>query len=829
MSAGRTAAWALGLALVAGVVWLSLDKSERPARAVAEVPDGGPSAPADVALSEAFLPPEEGRAPSPGPRPGEERPGEEKESKVGTDPRAALRVRVLRAGDEQPLAGARVSSAQGTTPVVRTTDEQGWCSLPVDRAGDCVGVSAEKEGFAHACGCFEVSNELMLTLAPTSTLFGHVFAADTGRIVPGARILLGDGCEHRESTTVLSRDDGSYELPGAVLQEAVIIVLAAEGFPEQYKLYEIRSPGLRVEVDLRLERGIEIQGRVVDFESGAGIQVARVEWIEADGRGEFRGRIVPQPGAARVELRVEAPGHCQLRCGFALEQLASPLELRLPRNAIVEGTVRDGAGQPIAGASVRFDADYRARMKAQQDGVQPERTPLADLPKGWRLEPEDDHCTALTDELGRYRIANALPWAQAFELRGFADGFESSARPVERGGGPGEVTRVDLVLEHGRREAYVNGELWLNGSSFRTANGRVKWVGPERNGEGVVHDGVFHLSVEPGEVAFRVEVEGVPTPLEGAQFTLQVERDAGIERRVELRTPTKALSGRVVFDDGGPAVGASVEASCALQGAGKNYRERLHVSTKTEEDGTYRLEVPDLGRAQRVQARLDNSEHVLDDIQPGTDGVDFVLARSGALQFRFREADGGALLLAREFALAWKPVGEVDYRPLYLDILLATDPDGWYEVRLPSGLVDLTAAERYPRAGYHTTFVEGLRIRPQEPLQVEFAMKRGLVVELRLAPDLQPLPPDHCLVLVESDAFDEVKYLRETNSWEGGRLGAAIVQRFVRFDERTATLRGLAPGLFRFKVFPDDLVIEPSEVVLAEKRSEPVLVRWVPR
>jgi hypothetical protein len=105
-------------------------------------------------------------------------------------------------------------------------------------------------------------------------------------------------------------------------------------------------------------------------------------------------------------------------------------------------------------------------------------------------------------------------------------------------------------------------------------------------------------------------------------------------------------------------------------------------------------------------------------------------------------------------------------------------------------------------------------------------MTRGLVVELRLAADVQPLPKEYRLLLVESELWNDVKYSKENNSWDGGSLGHAIFQRFVQFDEqRTATIRGLAPGLFRFKVFPDDLVIEPAEVVLGQG-GEVVHLRW---
>src|SRR5262249_26124862 len=50
--------------------------------------------------------------------------------------------------------------------------------------------------------------------------------------------------------------------------------------------------------------------------------------------------------------------------------------------------------------------------------------------------------------------------------------------------------------------------------------------------------------------------------------------------------------------------------------------------------------------------------------------------------------------------------------------------------------------------------------------------------------------------------------------------------RQARFDATGAALvRGRDPGRFRFRVFPEDVVIDPAEVVLAE-RNAPLLVRW---
>ena len=65
--------------------------------------------------------------------------------------------------------------------------------------------------------------------------------------------------------------------------------------------------------------------------------------------------------------------------------------------------------------------------------------------------------------------------------------------------------------------------------------------------------------------------------------------------------------------------------------------------------------------------------------------------------------------------------------------------------------------------------------------------------------------------------------------WDGGDQCPyeTITRRILRFDDaRRAKLKGLAPGVHRFKVFPEDIVVEPSEVEVTGKEKGPILIRW---
>src|SRR5262249_6548824 len=155
---------------------------------------------------------------------------------------------------------------------------------------------------------------------------------------------------------------------------------------------------------------------------------------------------------------------------------------------------------------------------------------------------------------------------------------------------------------------------------------------------------------------------------------------------------------------------------------------------------------------------------------------------------------------------------------------LAPDPEGWYEVRLPAGRIDLRAQERSPGAGYRPSRVEGFVLQSPGPSRVEVAMVRGRSVELHLAPGETPLPEGHMVFLIEAEYWDAVRYVPERNSWDAGPLSETLFQRLVGLGEQGSTVRGLDPGRYRFKVFPDDVALEPAEVVVGEGTNGPVLV-----
>jgi len=50
-------------------------------------------------------------------------------------------------------------------------------------------------------------------------------------------------------------------------------------------------------------------------------------------------------------------------------------------------------------------------------------------------------------------------------------------------------------------------------------------------------------------------------------------------------------------------------------------------------------------------------------------------------------------------------------------------------------------------------------------------------------------------------------------------LSNTLFYRHVPFTDSVTTLRRLAPGDYRFKVFPDDILFEPADLVPSTRRS----------
>ncbi|MEZ5989327.1 MAG: carboxypeptidase regulatory-like domain-containing protein [Planctomycetota bacterium] len=284
---------------------------------------------------------------------------------------AARRIVTIsgRVTDEQrrPLAGARVSSATDPEyPAVETADD-GRYELVLGRSfGDKVlWVQAEDMAWVEEVVEVPVGRlrvELDFVLHRGFAVSGRVVDED-GAPVPGAMVTASPRGGGQEPCG----EDGGFVLRG-LDPAAEVLRLRASAPDLQPGLLVWRQGQARDGLELRLERGLVLRGRVVDALDrpvpGAWIMVApalsnSVEWAAGSGEdGRFELHRLP-PG----ELEVLVQRFDDAEGGFApwftrldaARAAGAELRVELSRSGMIRGRVVDELGRPVEGASVGYD------------------------------------------------------------------------------------------------------------------------------------------------------------------------------------------------------------------------------------------------------------------------------------------------------------------------------------------------------------------------------------------------------------------------------------------------------------------------------------------
>jgi protocatechuate 3,4-dioxygenase beta subunit len=286
---------------------------------------------------------------------------------------ADVHGRVL-AEDRSPLAGATVWCVESydspandafRADVARTTtDAEGRFSLrspsPAPRlAASAAGYLGREDGPVVASRPVEI-------VLPRSVgrIVGTVRDAD-GRPVAGAHVVAGEWWQAASAAT--TDEDGGYVL-GRRWAGMVDVVAGAPGFVRA----EGRAPAAGADgdsrLDLVLQPGRRVRGRVLDAETGRGLpgasfpDVYETLAVPTSGPdGEFELQIHPETS----QLEARAPGHAPARAvlGAGTQDL-SGVELRLAPYGLYTGTVLDERGAPLADAEVFADPGERARSAA---------------------------------------------------------------------------------------------------------------------------------------------------------------------------------------------------------------------------------------------------------------------------------------------------------------------------------------------------------------------------------------------------------------------------------------------------------------------------------
>jgi hypothetical protein len=427
------------LVLVAAAVWIGVVLPPRPGDAPTPPASAGP-APAPVALpsAKAVIAPI-ARTPVAGTR-----------DEADAAPFGEARIVLRWADTGAPAVGIGARVLAWSRPNCRmfvgepVSDEDGVLRCERLEPGR-VGVyldRAEGTSFTVAAG-ETVEREILVPRG--IAVAGRVVDAER-RAVAGASVWLSSYANHEGGRVVATTAaDGSFVVDG--VGESRMVAARAHGFAPSRPVDVVGRPGQRVdlEIALRAEAGA-VRGIVLGPDgaplAGAFVRVTPA-WLEhrADERGLSMNQPPPfdlrtgedgsfvadglHPGRVTVDAR--APG-----CGAArvVDEVrpghATDVRVELPAEAIVFGTVRGAAGEPVPGASVTVGDPYR----------------------------DFDHSTAESRADGAFRLLGVK--GGRVMLRARDDGERRAEAVLELG--PGTTTQHDPVLatpERGRRVAGV--------------------------------------------------------------------------------------------------------------------------------------------------------------------------------------------------------------------------------------------------------------------------------------------------------------------------------------------------------------------------------------
>jgi len=786
----RGRAWALAAAVV-GAAALSalglclLDRPERALPAAGAVPE--PLHPEEAAL--------ELRAPPP--------VAPQAEAEVGPETRVRVRDPKGRA-----IAGARVRAFGPGEPREAVTDARGRAELALGER-DVYDLEITAAGFAGVRDEFPWQEELEVELAPCVSVTGRVLDHETAEPIAGAHVHV-----QRERRGVplaaetVTDAEGRFRLecvPGPRTRGPRARLCAyADGYPERMTK-ELLDPDPR-EIELRLRAAPTLEVRVLDAADRAPIAGAWVNGActDADGR-TLLGR------EQLFEIGVAAKGYCSTWWEGRPDTLPAQLDVTLQRGAYFAGRVHDAPGRPIVGAKVRFSPDLERWREGPATGP-------------WTSFEEEDVFNVESNARGRFRVGPLLPGSGAFQLTAVHEDAGFALVGAPSAGGPGSTTELDVTLVspdmgaiEGRARLngkWVMGSVWWNQSPFSGYPNRVD----------LDLEGNYRFERVPaGAVRLRLIgargslVELVPE----ATVTVEVEPGRTLRHDFELTLPLGELGGSVTYEDHRPCPGAKL----SILHADPRYMNE----SEARADGSWSDSVPDLGWEFDVELRHGSEVQRVSGVRAGDRRVHFVVPELGRLIVRVLDADTGAPI--EDAALSWRRAGEPFRRDSVRGAGLRLDVQpGTFELH---GHADWL--------GYRPERRAGVEITAGETTTVELRLARGIDLAYELAPGLDsPLEHDTYLFLLEAEGWDGVRATGEVGWGPGTGPGGysirgldpgpfypedSICHRLVQFDRvGYGVLRGLTPGRWRFKAFPEGATVEPAEVELPYEGR--LALRW---
>lgn len=375
------------------------------------------------------------------------------------------------------------------------------------------------------------------------------------------------------------------------------------------------------QVDVQLKRGGAIEGRVTT-PAGAPVAGANVVAVQAgnmgamwvgspaattDAEGRYRMDGAP-PGD--YHLAVDAPGFALAATGEDATKVTVPPEggsvakdLTLSAAGLITGTVKDGKGEPVAGARVRTRPALGNLFRGGPGG--------GGAGAGARMVEALQTRADLTDAQGRFRlegVGSAVEWTVEAEAEDYV--LAQSARLKVL---PGETKEVELVLAGGATlggRVVGEGGTWVSGARVRV--GTLEEAEAARpflsawEARRMLDPRVFFTDAEgrflvpnlkPGRILVQVEQEGYVTY---CKRNLTLSADQVLDSHMISLSKGEVVEGVVKGADGRPLAGALVfvtsrrnpGAQGANEAGGADTSESVEpqMSVQTDAEGRFRIE-----------------------------------------------------------------------------------------------------------------------------------------------------------------------------------------------------------------------------------------------
>jgi protocatechuate 3,4-dioxygenase beta subunit len=693
----------------------------------------------------------------------------------------------------EPIKDARVRAGWRTKDRYRSrsfeTAEDGTYRAAGLPEHDPVDIHVYAEGFASAEreAVRPGTRDVDFSMIPTGVIKGRVrrpdgdvpeeFSAEAKREAEGARggFAFAGGPGKTTRGNRIENPDGTLEIEG--LEAGTYTVRASgKGWAAVTKAEVEVTAGKTTDVGtLVLERGLTLRGRVVTADGTTPVAGATV--TAAPPRGMGMGLFGADPSAPFARsgldgvfaleglspgaLTVEAthPDYSPTELNVQLEPDVEPEEIVLALSAggAIEGTVRDGSGQPVPGVSILI---MRGMMAGQLD-------------------------SANTDETGRYQFERLA--AGSYTVVRAPDNPDDGMADMQMKNamvGDGETTIVDFDETP---EIRMSGRLLRNGDPV----GDVRLVfmkGGEFSGDmsgfrttTVDADGNYVVGFEkPGSYNVVVQSGGG----RGGGFgtgTVSVDVPEQAEVRRDIHLGGVQITGTVTDPEGNPLAGAYVGAQRDGGGAmAGNY------GAETDDAGRYTLEVePGTYRMRAASESYPAVERFpVTVVEGGTQTVDFRLETGRGIRGRVVDPNGtgveGAFVMAGPSGASSDDFGSA---------MATTDMNGGFELTVSGeGPFDVTAWS----PAWAPAMVAG--VRPTDEDDAGFVIRVSTGGRLRAR-----------VVTAEGEPAPGLQLrLEPLTSFPGAAMAVGMIPPPITDASGQATFTKLAAGRYRVHVVGND-------------------------